>query len=326
MIARRLYYAIKPYLGWRVRMALRRLIAARTLERSRRVWPVLESSGRRPDGWMGWAEGKQFAFILTHDVEGELGLNRVKQLAEIEKKFGFRSSFNLVPEGEYRVTKELRDWLTRDGFEVGVHDLHHDGSLFRSRDDFHRQAPRINEHLRDWQASGFRAGFMFHDLEWIRELEVEYDASTFDTDPFEPQPDGAETIFPFWVAPKDGRRGYVELPYTLAQDSTLFLLLREETSEIWKHKLDWIAERGGMALVNVHPDYLSFEGRPTPREFPAARYRELLAYVKERYAGAFWNVVPRDLARWFASQVSLLLFFAAVHFSHPPGGFCFAVS
>jgi hypothetical protein len=326
MIARRLYYAIKPYLGWRVRMALRRLIAARTLKRSRRVWPVLESSGRLPDGWMGWAEGKQFAFILTHDVEGELGLNRVKQLAGIEKKFGFRSSFNLVPEGEYRVTKELRDWLTRDGFEVGVHDLHHDGSLFRSRDDFHRQAPRINEHLRDWQASGFRAGFMFHDLEWIRELEVEYDASTFDTDPFEPQPDGAETIFPFRVAPKDGRRGYVELPYTLAQDSTLFLLLREETSEIWKHKLDWIAERGGMALVNVHPDYLSFDGRPTAREFPAARYSELLTYVKERYAGAFWNVVPRDLARWFSSQFSLFLFFAAVHFSHPPGGFCFAVS
>jgi hypothetical protein len=81
-----------------------------------------------------------------------------------------------------------------------------------------------------------------------------------------------------------------------------------------------------MALVNVHPDYLSFEGRPTQREFPAARYSELLAYVKERYAGAFWNVVPRDLARWFSSQISLLLFFAAVHFSHPPGGFCFAVS
>ena len=30
-------------------------------------------------------------------------------------------------------------------------------------------------------------------------LNIAYDASTFDTDPFEPQPDGVNTIFPFWV-------------------------------------------------------------------------------------------------------------------------------
>jgi hypothetical protein len=310
MIARSLYYAIKPYIGWRARLALRQFLAARTLHRSRRVWPVLESSGMRPEGWTGWPEGKKFAFILTHDVEGELGLSRVKQLAALEMKLGFRSSFNLIPEGDYRVTKDLRAWLAKEGFEVGVHDLHHDGSLFRSRNDFYRQAPRINAHLKEWKAAGFRAGFMFHNLEWIRELEIEYDASTFDTDPFEPQPDGAETIFPFWVAPKNGQRGYVELPYTLAQDSTLFLFLKEKTSEIWKRKLDWVAERGGMALVNVHPDYVAFEGRPpTAREFPAARYSDLLSYVKERYAGSYWSVLPRDLARWFRSQVSLLFLF-----------------
>jgi hypothetical protein len=28
------------------------------------------------------------------------------------------------------------------------------------------------------------------------DLNIEYDASTFDTDPFEPQPDGVGTIFP----------------------------------------------------------------------------------------------------------------------------------
>ena len=50
-------------------------------------------------------------------------------------------------------------------------------------------------------------------------------ASTFDTDPIEPQPDGVRTIFPFLVERPDGS-SYVELPYTLAQDSTLFLVLR----------------------------------------------------------------------------------------------------
>src|SRR5438093_9277501 len=121
---------------------------------------------------------------------------------------------------------------------------------------------------------------MLRNLDWLHDLDVQYDASTFDTDPFEPQPDGVNTIFPFWVpAPgaekaevrrqkadpnsdlrspiseirppldqkseirnqKPGltsdlcslasgasRPGYVELPYTLPQDFTLFVLLKEQ--------------------------------------------------------------------------------------------------
>ena len=231
---------------------------------------------------------------MTHDVEGKSGISRVKALAELELALGFRSSFNLIPEGEYHSPNELRDWLTQRGFEIGVHDLHHDGSLFRSHRDFHRQAPRINHHLNEWGAVGFRAGFMFHELNWIGALDIESDASTFDTDPFEPQPDGVNTIFPFWVprtsevggqrseirgqrsearslnssrdrvaAERDSQRqlstlneprsGYVELPYTLAQDSTLFLLLQSQTADIWTRKLDWVAQHGGMALVTYIP-------------------------------------------------------------------------
>ena len=70
---------------------------------------------------------------------------------------------------------------------------------------------------------------MHHNLEWIGKLDIEYDLSTFDTDPFEPQPDGVGTIFPFWVERKDGRSGYVEMPYSLVQDFTLFLLMKEES-------------------------------------------------------------------------------------------------
>jgi len=46
---------------------------------------------------------------------------------------------------------------------------------------------------------GFRAPAMHDNLEWISELNLEYDLSTFDTDPFEPQSDGVGTIFPFKV-------------------------------------------------------------------------------------------------------------------------------
>ena len=101
---------------------------------------------------------------------------------------------------------------------------------------------------------------MQHKLAWLHHLGVEYDASTFDTDPFEPEPDGFGTIFPFWVPGKQGG-GYVELPYTLPQDYSLFVVLRESNIDIWKKKLDWVAERGGMVLLNTHPDYMSFEGQ-----------------------------------------------------------------
>ena len=112
---------------------------------------------------------------------------------------------------------------------------------------------------------------------------------------------------------RHGRPGYVELPYTLVQDSTLFLLLREKTSDVWKRKVDWVAQHGGMALVNVHPDYLTFDGEsPSGREFPLARYIDLLNYVKQRYAGRYWNVVPRDLARWFRAHVHNSLTIAQV--------------
>ncbi len=115
---------------------------------------------------------------------------------------------------------------------------------------------------------------MQHKLAWLHQLGVEYDASTFDTDPFEPEPDAVGTVFPFWV-PGPNKSGFVELPYTLPQDFTLFVVLREANIEIWKKKLDWIAARGGMALINTHPDYMCFEGKPKKDEFPAALLRRI---------------------------------------------------
>jgi glycosyltransferase involved in cell wall biosynthesis len=303
MPRKRLYYALKPFLPWRLRIAARQMLASGIRRANRGNWPVLESAARTPAGWPGWSEGKQFSFVLTHDVEGPEGLAKCRKLAELEMELGFRSCFNFIPEGNYAVPPGLRAWLAEQGFEVGVHDLHHDGSLYYSRDAFRSNAAKINRYLRDWGAVGFRSGFMRHNLDWIHDLDIGYDCSTFDTDPFEPQPDGAGTIFPFWV-PANGhggpRSGYVELPYSLAQDSTLFLILRERSPEIWTRKLDWIARNGGMALVNVHPDYMCFDGeKPSSRTYAAALYRQLLEYVRRRYDGAYWQPQPKRLAAWF---------------------------
>ncbi len=297
----RLYYGIKRFLPWHVRLILKQAHTRKILKNSGDFWPIQESVGRTPPDWPGWPDGKQFALVLTHDVEGPRGLSLVKQLAELEMKLNFRSSFNLIPEGEYLVPSALRTWLTDRDFEVGVHDLHHDGQLYSSRKGFQRKAIRISGCLKAWKAVGFRSGFMFRNLDWIRDLNAGYDASTFDVDPFEPQPDGVGTIFPFWINGSGNRRGYMELPYTMAQDSTLFLVLEEKSIEIWKRKVDWLAEHGGMALVNVHPDYIDFNGSTGSRsEFPSVFYSDLLEYVSAKYGDRVWRALPCEVAAYCA--------------------------
>src|SRR5882762_2459664 len=103
MLFNKTYYLLKPLLPWRVRLAMRRWRGDRKRVSGSATWPIDERAGTTPPNWPGWPDGKRFAFILTHDVEGKKGLARVEQLMKLEQKHGFRSSFNFVPEGEYRV-------------------------------------------------------------------------------------------------------------------------------------------------------------------------------------------------------------------------------
>ena len=219
----------------------------------------------------------------------------------LEQEMGFLSTFNFVPE-RYWVSSALLDHLRSAGFEIGVHGLIHDGRLYKSKKVFDGRATRINRYLHEWRAVGFRSPCMNHNLEWLKALNIEYDASTFDTDPFEPQPYGVRTIFPFWVGDSGKKRGYVELPCTLPQDFTVFILMKEKNIDIWKAKLDWVVEKGGMALLNVHPDYMNFrETKMGIDEYPAKRYAEFLGYVKSRYDGQFWHALPKDMAHFWTA-------------------------
>ena len=115
-------------------------------------------------------------------------------------QLGFRSSFNFIPEGSYSVPASASLLAHRPRLRSR-----------RPRPPSRRQtvsAPatpsgstprRSTSYLDDWNAVGFRSGFMFRQLDWLHDLDIQYDCSTFDTDPFEPQPDGVGTIFPFWV-------------------------------------------------------------------------------------------------------------------------------
>jgi hypothetical protein len=96
----------------------------------------------------------------------------------------------------------------------------------------------------------------------------------------------------------------VELPYTLAQDSTVFLILREKGNDVWKRKLDWVAARGGMAFVIVHPDYMAFDA-PRASEYRAALYEEFLEYVNQQYRDTAWFALPRDIAQHIRQHLPL---------------------
>lgn len=314
MTLRQLYYAVKPIIPRSLQIALRRQITFWKLKSVGDVWPIDSSAGKVPQGWKGWPDKKKFALVLTHDVDTLRGHDRSLDLMAIEKKLGFRSSFNFVPEG-YRVPTEVRQTLTENGFDVGVHGLLHDEKLFASRRTFEKRAPRINDYLKAWKAVGFHSPAMFHNLDWIAELDIEYDSSTFDTDPFEPQPDGVKTIFPFAVYRKSvvpavsgpsslpaSQPGsfYVELPYTLPQDHCLFVILREKNISIWKEKLDWIVEKGGMVLLNAHPDYMNLNGSKCRlEEYPIKYYTAFLEHVKTKYEGEYWHALPREVARFW---------------------------
>src|SRR5206468_140078 len=101
---------------------------------------------------------------------------------------------------------------------------------------------------------------------------------------------------------KDGS-GYVELPYTLPQDFNLFVILQEESIDVWKRKLDWVARCGGMALLNTHPDYMRFDdGAQSPGEYPARFYQEFLEYAKSRYQGEYWHALPAKVASFVVDQ------------------------
>lgn len=301
----RLYYGFKPLIPRRLQLALRRERARAKREQACGTWPINESAAARPSGWPGWPEGKQFAVVMTHDVEGATGLARTRRLMQLDRAANLRSAFYFVP-ARSAPEPELRRELVDHGFEIGVHGYDHSGHLLRSRSSFLRQAKLINAYLSEWRATGFRAPALHHDLDWFRELDIAHDSSTFDTDPFEPQPDGVNTIFPFRVAPNEQRPGYVELPVTVTHDFTLFVLLRERNADVWKRKLDWIAARGGMAMMIAHPDYMRMDGeRCSVMEYRRQLYEDFLDYLHTRYAGRFWSALPREVAR-FCSELNQL--------------------
>ena len=187
------------------------------------------------DGWhIGfWPGGMNSCVVLTHDVEGPIGMRQMERMADLEERYNFRSAWNL-PLAQYEIDWDLVGRLRQRGFEFGAHGLSHDGRLFRSQGDFSELAPILQRLARDRGLIGFRAPSTLRRAEWIGELAFDFDCSFSDSDPYEPQPGGTCSVFPFFLA------NLVELPYTMPQDHTLIHLLRRRPTEVWAAKARWL--------------------------------------------------------------------------------------
>jgi len=236
-----------------------------------------------PFRWF-WPNGHGAALILTHDVENDSGIRNVLALADLEEGFGLRSSFNFG--AWYTIDPGLVRELLDRGFEVGVHGLRHDRSLFHSREAFEAQLPVLATFKQHLGGSGFRSPATYRVHNWLADLPFDYDCSVPHSDPYEPQPGGCCTLWPFFIGP------LVELPYTLPQDYTLFTLLGHRTPDLWIEQADRIEKQNGLIQCVSHPD----RGYLADRE-KNAHYSEFLAAMSER--SSIWKTLPQDVASWW---------------------------
>jgi len=74
---KQVFYTLKPLIPRHVQIALRRQIAKYKRKKYANVWPIDPNAGEMPPGWPGWPEGKQFALLVSHDVDSKKGQDRV---------------------------------------------------------------------------------------------------------------------------------------------------------------------------------------------------------------------------------------------------------
>jgi hypothetical protein len=297
------FYRVKRFIPRALQLAARRLVIRWQGLPEFPAWPldlsvvrlvhfyafcVLLSQGKSeaPFRWF-WPGRHSAALVLTHDVEGEDGVRLALGLADLEEELGFRSSFNLG--GWYRPDPGLVRELVGRGFEVGVHGLRHDRSLFASRASFEAQQPGLRGLMERFGAVSFRSPSTYRVVDWIGELPVECDLSMPHSDPFEPQPGGCCSFWPFFI----GR--VVELPYTMPQDHTLFTLLAHRSPEVWLEQARRIEDEHGMILCLTHPD----RGYLGDRE-KRSLYGEFLGAMSQR--PQLWRALPREIAAWWRAR------------------------
>jgi len=308
---RGVYYGLRPLLPVAVRKHIQRAYASGWRDVVFPQWPLdasldmlferllllaMESAGvdRLPFIWF-WPDGHRAAAIVTHDVETTAGRDFCSRLMGLNESYGMRASFQVVPEQRYEVPETFLDEIRERGFEVNIHDLNHDGSLFFEKDELVRRAAKINDYGRRFGALGFRSAVLYRNLDWFGALDFVYDMSVPNSAPLDPQRGGCCTVMPYFIG------DLVELPLTTIQDYSLFHVLGTYEMEIWERQIKSVLSHYGLLSFLVHPDYVIESGAQDA-------YRRLLERLRSCAAQYdCWLPLPREVARWWKQRHEMKL-------------------
>ena len=310
-ILKTIYYLFRPLLPEDVRRRLQkaRLSNWKTLKFP--GWPVDRSVDllfeqlllvslksqrleRIPFIWF-WPDGAPSCAIMTHDVDTQVGRDFCTAVMDLEDAYGIKSCFCVVPERRYEVTKEYLDSLRNRGFEISVHDLNHDGGLFRNRKEFLTRAEKINAYGKEFGALGFRAAVLYRNQQWFDALKFSYDMSVPNVGHLEAQRGGCCTVMPHFIG------DLLELPVTTTQDYALFNYLNTFSIDPWKHQIELIMEKHGLINFIIHPDYIG-----KPREWDV--FKDLLAHLTQLACkNGLWISTPGEVNRWWRQRAEMTL-------------------
>lgn len=306
-----LYYLIRPLLSVGVRKHLQRFRLKGWEKLPFPGWPIdhsvenlleqlmlleLRASGAKklPFIWF-WPEGHSSCVIMTHDVETAKGRDFCSGLMDIDDSFQIKASFQVVPEKRYEVTLEFLESIRRRGFEVVIHDLNHDGRLYKNREQFLERAAKINAYGKLYKAEGFRAAVLYRNQQWYDELKFSYDMSIPNVARLDPQRGGCCTVMPYFIG------NLLEIPVTMVQDYTLFNILNRYSIDLWQEQIEKVMGKHGLMSFIVHPDVVI--GAKEQKVFEA-----LMLYLsKIRSDRGAWITTPGEVNRWWRQRSSMTL-------------------
>jgi hypothetical protein len=237
-----------------------------------------------------WPNGAPSCVAITHDVETDEGKEFCAEVMNIDESFGIKSSFQIVPEARYLISKVFVQGIRDRGFEINIQDLNHDGNLFRDPDEFDKRAQKIKQYAESYGASGFRAAVLYRKLDWLKTLNFSFDMSVPNVAHLDPQRGGCCTVMPYFVG------NTLEIPVTTTQDYTLFHVLNNYSLELWKEQTGLIVAKNGLLSFIIHPDYL-IERRAL------SIYESLLTFLCELgRRQRMWFALPGEIDRWWRAR------------------------
>jgi hypothetical protein len=307
----RMYYFLRPLLPVHIRKHLQGFHFKGWSDLKFPRWPVdcsvdnllaqllslsLRASGlnRMPFIWF-WPQGAPSCAIMTHDVETQLGCSFCKTLMDTDDSFGIKASFQVIPKQRYSVSSEFLSSIRDRGFEIVVHDLNHDGHLYRNRKQFLDRAAKINSYATAYGAEGFRAASLYRKQLWYDALNFSYDMSIPNVAHLDPQQGGCCTVMPYFIG------NILELPVTTTQDYTLFNILDGFSIELWKQQIELILEKHGLISFIVHPDYII---KPQQHRIYEALLGCLCCLQEEK---GVWITTPGEVSRWWRQRAEMRL-------------------